>query len=163
MVDDLEKLSQLLEQNHRIMSITVHVEKKFEKQVETVTVKLEKNGTSLELSSNENDFCTYVSHLHKIPHIEDEDSDFVYIDDPNHYFEVQNKILDLLSEDKKFTICERNLESEESTRIIRKKEKNWILAEKNIRLIPVKLSQIFYDVGVINSNDMVNQFTIVSK
>lgn len=161
---DLERLFQLKKEKYRIKEIQIQFDKTKKPQL-TATVTLERNGKVETISSSEGDFFSHVSHLHSIPHVEDDKSDFVYIDDPNKFFDIQKTIVDIFSgEQKELVICERNVdENQHSLKRIFDYEKEWILSEKNLRVFPKKLSRIFYDVGVLLMRDSSAEFELVDK
>lgn len=167
MAKDLENLLRLKDKKYRIKKIEVNVKvAKTKKTTETATVTLERNGNIQAISSSEECFCSYVSHLHSISHIEDDESDFIYIDNPNEFFDIQKKIVDMFSgEQKDFIVCERRIQKEYQrfSKIIENYEKNWILSEKQLRIFPTKLCRIFHDIGVLMIKDSNEKFDLIDK
>jgi len=167
MAKDLENLLRLKDKKYRIKKIEVNVKvDKTKKTTETATVTLERNGNIQAISSSEECFCSYVSHLHSIPHIEDDESAFIYIDNPNEFFDIQKKIVDMFSgEQKDFIVCERRIQKEYQrfSKIIENYEKNWILSEKQLRIFPTKLCRIFRDIGVLMIKDSNEKFDLIDK
>jgi len=162
---DLEKLFRMKNENYKIKKIEIRVGAS-KKPQETVTVTFERNGDVQKISSSEEEFCSYVVHLHSIPHIEDDGADFAYIDNPTAFFEIEKKIIDIfIGEQQELVICERRIDKEfqRFQKRIKDYERNWILSERNIRIYPSKLCQIFYDVGVLTIKDSVEKFEIISK
>jgi len=162
---DLERLSQLKKKKYRIKQIRIEVGKT-EEQSETVTVTLERNGKGQTISSSEEDFCSYVIHLHPIPHIEDDESDFVYIDDPNRFFDLEKKTIGMFTgELKELVLCEKRVDEKyrESGKRISGYQKEWILSEKNLRVFATKICRIFYDVGVLMIRDSLEEFELIEK
>lgn len=165
MKGDLEKLFRLKKANYRIKEIHIEFDKA-KKPSLTATVTLGRKGKTQTISSSEEDFFSYVSHLHSIPHIEDDEGGFVYIEKPNDFFDIQKKIVDMFSgEQKEFIICERSLEKTKRKfhKKIKSYEREWILSEKNLRVFPTKLCQIFYDVGVLMIRDSSEEFQLIEK
>lgn len=152
---DLKKLFRLIDENYRIIEIVIAFDKSKEPKT-TVNLKLRRNNEVITLSSSQEEFISYVIHLQNIPHIKDDDADFVYIEKPNDYFDLQEKIVDLLGEGhKELIVCERKVgkKCQKFTAKIKEYERKWILSEKNIRIFPTKLCQIFYDVGILMIRD----------
>lgn len=132
----------------------------------TATVTLKRNGKIQTISSSEEDFFSYVSHLHSIPHIEDDEGDFVYIDNPNQFFSIQEKIVDIFAGKlKELVLCEKSIDEKyrEFSKRIREYQREWILSEKNLRVFPTKICRIFYDVGVLMIRDSLEEFELIEK
>lgn len=165
MKNDLQKLFKLQNENYKIIEIQFSFNKTRKPQ-NIAKLKLKRNDEKITFSSSQEEFISYVSHLHSIPHTEDDDADFVYIDNPNRYFELQKKIVNLLSgEQKELIICERRLGENHQKFIDRiiGFERNWILSEKNVRMGTTKLCQIFYDVGILLIKDNIEEFKLFGK
>jgi hypothetical protein len=162
--NDLKKLFKLLNENFRIVEIQFLFDKAKTPQM-IAELKLKRNGETITFSSSQEECISYLVHLHSIPHIEDDDADFVYIDDTNKYFELQEKIVNLLSgEQKEFIICEKRIEdSQKSIAKIVAFERNWILSEKDVCIGTTKLCQIFYDVGILLIKGSEERFKLICK
>lgn len=162
---DLQRLFNLLDNGYRIVEIDFTFDKNKEPQM-VVDLKLTRGDETLPLSSSQGEFISHVGHLHSIPHIKDDGADFVYVEDSNRYFELQEMIIDLLSgKRKELIICERRIQENNQKLMDRAvtHEKNWILAEKDARIGTTKLCQIFYDVGVLLIKDSKEKFELVGK
>lgn len=162
---DLEKLFELLHKDYKITSIHISINKKDEPH-ELAELSFEKDDKVVNLSSSEEKLFSYVIRLHSIPHIEDDGSDFVYIEEPNRYFELQKRIIDLICGTKEdLVICEKKLDANllKFTNRVVTFEKNWILSEKGVKIGNTKLCQIFYDVGVFYLRDDQIEFELLSK
>ena len=163
MAGDLEKLFRLKNEKYRIKEIHIKFDKAKEPNL-TVTVTLERNGEILTFSSAEKDCVSYIIHLHSIPHIEDDEGDFVYIDNPDAFFNIQKKIVDIFSgKQEELVICEIRIDSQRFKKRIEDYERKWILSEKNIRIFPTKLCQIFWNVGVLMTKESVEEFELIDK
>lgn len=116
-----------------------------------VNLEFKRNGEVMVFSSSDEDLFNYIIHLHPIPHIEDDDSDFMYIEDTIKYFDIQKKVMGILSGKlEEVVICSNVLDVDiEICKLIKKYERMWIDSEKNINVLGTKLSQIFYDLCVI--------------
>lgn len=162
---DLERLLQLKDEKYRIKETEIKVDNaRGPKEIATVT--LEKNDDIQKISSSEEDFFLYVIHLHGIPHIEDDESDFVYVDDPNEFFDIQERIVDMfIGEKKTFILSDRSLDEKFQGLFERIKnyESEWILSEKDFLVFPTKLCEIFFHVGVLMIKDSVPKFDIFDK
>jgi hypothetical protein len=161
----LQKLFRLFHDDYRIIEIRHSFEKTREPQF-IVDLKLKKNDETVAFSSSQEECISYLVHLHGIPHIEDDDSDFVYIEDTNEYFELQKKIIDLLTgEQRELLICERKLGEacQRSIDEVVAQERYWVLSEKDVSFGITKLCQIFYDVGILLVKNNTKRFTLVSK
>ena len=161
----LEKLFQLKKRKYKIKETIISFDKAKEPSL-TATVELERNDKVQTISSSEVDFFSYVSHLHGIPHIEDDDSDFVYIDNPNQFFSIQEKIVGLFTgELKELVLCERRIDEKyrEFVKRIMGYQREWILSEKNLRVFATRLCRIFYDVGVLLIRDSLEEFELIEK
>lgn len=142
---DLEKLFQLTKEKYRIKEIHIQFNKTKEPKL-TATATLERNRKVETISSSEEDFLAYVSHLHSIPHIEDDEGDFVYIDNPNKFFEIQEKVVDIFSgKRKELVICERNIDKKNRSfsKRIRDYEREWILSKKTCEFFAPKFAEFF--------------------
>jgi len=164
MESDLQKLHRLLGEGYKLIEIHFSFDKSKEPQ-ELFELTLEKSNNEILISSSENELISYAIHLHSIPHIDDEGSDFVYVEDTNKYFDLQKSIVDLFTGEKKdFIVCERRLKGfQEVTKKIVTFEKNWILSEKNVAIENTKLCQIFYDIGVLLLRGKNFEFQILRK
>jgi len=163
--NDLQKLFKLLDENYRIIEIQFSFDKARKPQ-NIAKLKLKRNDEKITFSSSQEEFISYVIHLHSIPHTEDNDADFVYIDNPNRYFELQEKIVSLFSgKQRELIIRERRLGGNYQKFIDRiiAFERNWILSEKNVRMGATKLCQIFYDVGILLIKDNTEEFKLFDK
>ena len=96
METDFQKLQRMRNEGYRIVAITISFQSG-EKPSEVVELTLKREHEEIVLSSSEPELFSYVIHLHSIPHIEDDGSDFVYITDTNRYFDIQKEIVDLFS------------------------------------------------------------------
>lgn len=133
---------------------------------ETAKVTLERNGEIETMRSSQEDFFSYVIHLHSIPHIENDDSDFVYIENPNQFFSIQEKIIDIFTGKlKELVLCEKSVDEKyrKSGKRIRAYQKEWILSEKNLQVFATKICRIFYDVGVLTIRDSREEFELIEK
>jgi hypothetical protein len=164
MESDLQKLLRLIGEGYRIIEIHFTFDKSKEPQ-ELFELTLKRNDNEILISSSENELISYAIHLQSIPHIDDEGSDFIYVEDTNKYFDLQKNIVDLFTGVKKdFIVCERRLKSfQELTKKIVTFEKNWILSEKNVTIENTKLCQIFYDIGVLLLRGQNFEFKILPK
>jgi hypothetical protein len=163
--DDLQKLFGMLNVGYKITGTQFSWDKT-RKPETIVEVKLRKNKKNIVFSSSQEKCVSHVIHLFSIPHIEDDDADFVYIDDTNKYFELQEKIVNLLTgKQKELVIFEKSLEDgcQKFFHRIRDFEKNWILAEKGVPFGTTKLCQIFYDVGILLIKDNKEEFRLLRK
>jgi hypothetical protein len=82
--DDLQKLFGLLNDGYKITATHISWEKTRKPEL-AVEVKLRKNKKNIILSSSQEKCVSHVIHLFSIPHIEDDNADFVYVDDNNKY------------------------------------------------------------------------------
>jgi hypothetical protein len=162
---DLQRLFELKENGYRITEIHISVDKQRTPN-ERADLVFEKDDKKVNLSSSEEELFSYVIRLHGIPHIEDDGSDFVYIDDPNKYFDLEKKVVDLICGiQQEWVVCERKLDSDflKLTNKVVTSERNWILAEKGTTISNTKLCQIFYDVGFFTVKNYQTNFKIASK
>ena len=164
MENDLQKLQRLRNEGYKLTKIHISFNIKTTPS-EVAELHLKKGSEEIIISSSETEFFSYVIHLHSIPHFEDDGTDFVYIEDANRYFEIQKEIIDLLSGEKKeFIIYENSVKDfEKELKIIESFERNWILSEKDVRMLNTKLCQIFYDVGILFLKGEKYEFKIISK
>lgn len=161
---ELEKFHRLKKDGYRLTQIKTSVNNSSTFS-EVVTMTLKKQDEETVFSSSDPELCSYASHLKSIPHFEDDDSDFVYVKDGNKYFEIEEAVIDLLlGKTKSLLIFENptNLSDEENQRIV-SFEKKWILSEKGFRMLNTKLSQIFYDIGILFRTGRDYEFNILSK
>ena len=163
--NDLQTLFKLQTENFRIIEIQFLFDKTKTPQM-IVKLKLKRNEETIDFSSYQKECVSYLFHLKSIPHIEDDGADFVYVDDGNKYFELQERIVNLLSgEQKEIIICERRLgdNCRKSIDEIIAFEKNWILSEKGVNFGTTKLCQIFYDVGILLIKNNEERFKLICK
>ena len=160
----MKKLFKLLNENFRLIEIQFLFDKAKTPQM-IAKLKLKRNGKTIAFSSSQEKCISYLVHLHSVPHIEDDDADFVYVEDTNKYFELQEKIVNLLGgEQRELVICERRVgDSQKSIAEIVTFERNWILSEKNVFFGTTKLCQIFYDVGILLIKDNEERFKLICK
>jgi len=161
---DLQRFRRLKKEGYKLTEIRISFNKE-RKPSEVVDLTLKKERKEIVISSSESELFSYAIHLHSIPHIDDDDSDFFYVEDTNRYFETQKEIVDLLSgQTKEFIIYERAMQSyQKEFRKIMSFERNWILAEKDIGMLGTKLCQIFYDIGVLFLRGKEYKFEVLSK
>lgn len=95
MENDTQKLQRLRDEGYRITKIQILFNKE-ETPSETMQLTLKKEHQETVLTSSETELFSYVIHLKSIPHIKDDNADFVYIEDTNRYFELEQKIINLL-------------------------------------------------------------------
>ncbi|MCD6240602.1 hypothetical protein J7K27_03640 [Candidatus Bathyarchaeota archaeon] len=164
MKNDLQRLFKLLDENFRIIKIEFVYDKSKTPQM-VANLKLKRNNEEITFSSSQEDCISYLFHLKSIPHIEDDGSDFVYVEDLDKYFKLQEMIVSLLSgEMRELVICERRVgDGKRSIARIVAFEKNWILSEKDIYFGTTKLCQIFYDVGILLIKDNEEKFKLIGK
>lgn len=139
---------------------------KIRKPQTIVELKLRKNEKNIVFSSSQEECISYVIHLHSIPHVKDDNADFVYIDDTNKYFELQEKIVNLLTGKQKELVIFEKRPGEDYQKFFHRIvafEKHWILAEKGVRIGTTKLCQIFYDVGILLIKDNKEEFRLLRK
>lgn len=161
---DLQKLQRLRNEGYRLTQIQISFNK--EKTPPNVAeLTLRRKEEEIVMSSSESELFSYIIHLHGIPHIDDDDSDFVYVEDTNRYFDIQKEILDILSgQTIGFVIHESDLDSyQKDFRKITSFERNWILSEKDIGISSTKLCQIFYDAGILFRKGEDYEFKVVCK
>lgn len=161
---DIQGLQRLRNEGYRIVKIQIFLNKE-KKPSEVAKLTLKKEQEEIVLSSSEPELFSYVIHLKSIPHIEDDDSDFVYVEDTGRYYDIQKKIVDLLSgQTKEFIIYEQAIESfQKDFEKIVSFQRNWILSEKDVGMFNTKLCQIFYDAGILFLRGKDYEFKMVSK
>jgi len=132
---------------------------------EEVNLEFKRKEEVVAFSSSEKDLLNYVHNLHTIPHIEDDDSDFMYIDDPDKYFEIEKKVTDIFSgELKDVVICNNVLNVDKVIyQLIKKYERMWIESERYIKIVGIKLAQIFFDVCIIKIKNNSIDYDIIDK
>jgi hypothetical protein len=109
--NDLQRLQRLRNEGYRLTEIHISFNKE-KTPSEVAELFLKREQEEIVMSSSEPELFSYVIHLKSVPHIEDDNADFVYVEDGNRYFDIQKKILDLLSgEAKEFVIHELVLEN----------------------------------------------------
>jgi hypothetical protein len=162
---DLEKLFKLTKQGYRITNIELRLNQNKEPYYFSKIMLKKRNKTKTMISTEDN-FFFYVSHLQSIPHIEDDGSDFIYIDRPGDFFGFQAFVTDIFTgKINELIIKDQNLvlNYPKHWKKILAYQKEWILSEKQLRLFPTKLSRIFYDIGVIMINDSATEFKLIEK
>lgn len=164
MESDLQRLQRLRNEGYRLVEIRISLNQE-KKPSELAELVLKKEQEEIVISSSEPELFSYVIHLHSVPHIEDDDSDFIYVEDTGRYFDIQKEIVDLFSgQMKEFVIYEHKIESfQKDLRRIMSFERNWILSEKDIGMLSTKLCQIFYDAGILFLKGKDYEFKIISK
>ena len=150
----------LINDGYKIVGTHISIEPKISKNVAEVNLK--KGQEEITVTSSEKNFFWHVVHLYSIPHVEDDGSDFVYIQDTNKYWKLQEEIVNLFTEKlKEFVVYEHV--GKTNIKKIKQFEKNWILSEKNVSIPNTRLCQIFYDTGILFINCGKTQFKIISK
>jgi hypothetical protein len=147
--NDLQSLFKLYDEKYRIIEMHFSWDKEREPQT-IIDLKLQKDNKIIDFSSSEETFIAYAIHLHSLPHVNDDGSDFVYIEDAEKYFALQKMIIDLFSgKQKKLIISQIEISENKYIPIITKFLRNWILAEKGVYYSNTRIAQIFFDVGIL--------------
>lgn len=164
MDSDYERFFELLNEGHRLSNIEISITK-INGHKEEAKLTLISKEHSVSINTTENKLLNYVNRLHAIPHIDDDDADFMYIENPTKYFDIQKKVTEIVSEkisnlkihEKKSNIPDHVIDR------IRLYEQEWIDSEKNLRIQGTNISRIFFDVAIINFDQNDEYFNILDK
>jgi len=164
MDSDFDLFFELLDQGYRLTSIHISVSK-INGTKEEAKLTLTSEDDSVLITTSEKELFEYIIRLHPIPHIDDDDSDFMYIEDPDRYFEIQKRVFEILSgEISNLKIQDKTNDiPEEVIKRIRVLENEWIYSEKSLKVFGTSLSEIFFKVGIINVNKDGIYFDLLDK
>jgi len=145
--DDFKSLMKMVENGYRVTAIEISVYKTNDEFKEDTEVKLIKNHVEKTIVSSAPDFCNYVNHLHDIPQ-QDGTSQFVYIQNTNLYFEVQKKLLSIISDlEPNALVSSKILDSNLSFKAkehLKNWIKEWVWSERFLNKFPTRLSRVFF-------------------